>query len=233
MWIWLPLPLVYVALVLLLRAEGRISRDEREVKRWKSLATALVILVCGLSFTHPAGDNDTTYTLLILTGLALSLAGDVLLVPQDNPRSFLSGLVAFFCAHLMYIGAFVHMLSSLAIASNWAFDGVAAAALVLIGGVIYAALRPGLGKLRLPVIAYMVVISAMVHRAVAIAWVHPGPGMQPTLVVVGALLFYLSDVILGINKFRLAGRMRHYRLLNLSSYYTGQLLIALSASVFN
>lgn len=233
MWIWLPLPLVYVTLALLLRAEGRVSRDGREVKRWKSLATVLVILVCGLSFAHPAGDHDTTYSLLVLTGLVLSLAGDVLLVPQDNPGSFLLGLVAFFCAHLMYIGAFVHLLSSLGIESNRATDGVAAAALVLVGGVIYAVLRPGLGKMRLPVIAYMVVISVMVHRAVAIAWVHPGPGTQPTLVVVGALLFYLSDVILGINKFRLAGRMRHYRLLNLSSYYTGQLLIALSASVFN
>ena len=233
MWIWLPLPLVYIALALLLRAEGRIARDEQEVKRWKSLATVLVILVCGLSFLRPPGDRDTTYSILVLIGLVLSLAGDVLLVPQDNPRSFLFGLGAFFCAHLMYIAAFVHLLSSLGTGTDWAIEGVAAAVLVLVGGVVYSILRPGLGKLRLPVIAYMIVISVMVHRAVAVAWVHPGPTAQPTLIVVGALLFYLSDVILGISKFRLKGRMRHYRVLNLSTYYTGQLLIALSASFFN
>jgi uncharacterized membrane protein YhhN len=54
--------------------------------------------------------------------------------------------------------------------------------------------------------------------------------MFSALVLGGALLFYLSDAILAINKFRFGGQLAHYRLWNLTTYYIGQLLIALSAS---
>ena len=46
--------------------------------------------------------------------------------------------------------------------------------------------------------------------------------------ILGAMLFYLSDLILAIAKF--ARPFKHSRLANLASYYAGQLLIALSAS---
>lgn len=232
MWIWLPIPFLYFALTLLLRAEGRTPPDERQIKIWKPLSTILVILVCALSFTRTLADRDTAYTLLILGGLCLSLVGDWLLIFQDNPRAFLGGLVAFLLAHIFYTVAFVYLQVSLSTGRNGEREAFAAVALALIGGPVYLYLRPGLGKMQRPVVGYILVISLMVHRAVAIAWIHPEPGTQPTLIAMGAILFYLSDAILAINRFRLADRMPHYKLLNLSTYYTGQLLLALSASFF-
>jgi uncharacterized membrane protein YhhN len=232
MWIWLPVPVLYATLALLLRAEQSSPRDERQVWIWKPISTILVILVCALSLTRSADTYDTTYTVLILIGLALSLLGDLLLIPVDNPKAFLFGLVAFLSAHLIYISAFIYLQLSLDLGRNGLAEAVSAAGLALVGGAVYNSLRPGLGDMRLPVIGYILVISAMVHRALAIAWVHPGPGTQPLLITAGALLFYLSDAILAINKFRLGGRMPYYKVWNLSTYYTGQLLLALSASFF-
>lgn len=228
MWRWLPVPLLYATLALLLRAEERTPRDERQVYLWKPLATVWVILACALSFTLPSDRYDTTYSWLVLAGLVLSLVGDVMLIPQHNPRAFLIGLVAFLVAHLTYISAFIHLQTLFAAGTSARGEAFSAVGLVLVGALVYRYLRPGLGRMRRPVVAYIFVISVMVHRALAIAWVHPGPVTQPALIALGALLFYVSDAILAINRFRLKGQMAHYKVWNLSTYYSGQLLIALS-----
>jgi uncharacterized membrane protein YhhN len=195
---------------------------------WKPLTTLLVICVAALSFARPPEQLDARYTALILAGLVFSMAGDVLLIPVDKPQAFLGGLVAFLLGHVMYIAAFVTLQASIIKAVSWPGELVSALGLIVAGAVVYRYLRPGLGRMRVPVIAYIAVISIMVDRAFGIAWVHSGPATQPASILVGALLFYLSDAILAINKFRLEGQMPHYRLWNLSTYYTGQLLIALS-----
>ena len=141
-------------------------------------------------------------------------------------------MVAFLLAHVLYIVAFVSLQAGTLETANLPGEIVTAILLFIIAGLVYRYLSPGLGKMRAPVIAYMVVISLMVHRAVAVALVHPDAPIQPLLIVLGAVLFYISDAILAANKFRLGGRMPHYRVWNLSTYYTGQLLIALSASFF-
>jgi len=232
MWIWLPIPLIFTTLILLLRAEARTPRDVRQIKIWKPLTTVLVILVCILSFTRTSDTYDTVYTLLILVGLTLSLLGDWCLIFQDNARAFLAGLVAFLLAHLMYIAAFIYLQLSLHLKRNGAGETLIAIGLAAIGTAAYGFMRPGLGKMRVPVIVYVIAISVMVHRALAIALVHPGPRTQPALIALGAILFYLSDATLGINKFRFAGQMPNYKLMNLATYYTGQLLLALSVSFF-
>lgn len=230
--IWVPIPILVITLTLLIRAEERTPRDERQVKLWKPLSTALVILVCALSFTRPSDAYDTSYTLLVMGGLLFSMAGDVLLIFQANPRAFLAGLVAFLLAHLAYIAAFIYLQLTLELKGVGTGDTVTAIGLALMAGVIFRYLSPGLGKLRLPVVLYMMVISVMVHRALAVALAYSGPATQPALMVCGALLFYLSDAILAANKFRFGGQLPHGRLWNLSTYYSGQLLIALSASFF-
>jgi uncharacterized membrane protein YhhN len=232
MWIWLPIPLLYLSLIRLILVEEHRPRDLRQVQIWKPLCTILVILTCALSFARPADAYDTLYTSLILAGLVLSLVGDVLLIYQDNARAFRGGLVAFLLAHVMYIAAFIYLHVSSLEVRNGVGEAAAALALALVAGVVYLYLGPGLGKMRLPVAAYIVVISIMVHRAIGIALVHPGPATQPALIVSGALLFYISDAILAVNRFRMDDQMPHYRLWNLSTYYTGQLLLALSTWFF-
>jgi uncharacterized membrane protein YhhN len=93
----------------------------------------------------------------------------------------------------------------------------------------YSLIQENLASLRWPVIAYMAVISLMVSRAVS---TFPSPVFstgQAAMVAVGAVLFYISDVILAANRFWKALR---YDRISLGFYYAGQLLIALAANAF-
>jgi uncharacterized membrane protein YhhN len=227
---WLLLPLFIVSVFLLIRAQERAPRDERQIKIWKPLSTALVIAVCVLSLTLPADRIDSTYTLLIGIGLLFSLAGDVLLIDQTHPRAFIAGLAAFLVAHLVYIAGFTYLQSSRHLGVNTTGEIASGLALAVAAIAIYRYLSPGLGSMRVPVIAYMAIISIMVHRAIALALVETSPVAYPALVVAGALLFYVSDAILAVNKFRFDGKLSRASLWNLSAYYAGQMLIALSAS---
>src|SRR3972149_11827785 len=105
----LPIPLLLVTVTALIMLEERTMpgapRNVRWVLLWKSLSTLLIILIAALSFLQP--NHDTGYSILILIGLLLSLAGDVLL-SFPSPRTFLVGLVAFLFAHLAYIAAFIY-----------------------------------------------------------------------------------------------------------------------------
>ncbi|HEY4689899.1 MAG TPA: lysoplasmalogenase [Anaerolineae bacterium] len=230
--IWYPIPFLVLTVALLIRARERTPPDERQLWLWKPLSTALVISVGVLSLTRPADAYDPTYTTLMLIGLGLSFVGDVLLIPQNNTRTFIGGLVAFLLAHLAYVAAFVYLHASRGFEYQMITEIVNVGALTLAAAVVYRYLSPDLGSLRVPVVAYLLVISIMVHRALAIAFVHTGPVIQPILIVLGALLFYVSDLILAVDRFRFHGQLPRGKRWNLSAYYLGQLFIALSASFF-
>lgn len=225
----LPVPLLIVAVFLLLRAETQKPRNRRQIKLWKPLATTLVIFIAALSFTQPM--HVPLYSVLILTGLVLSLAGDWLLIDSDErPGLFVSGLAAFLFAHVAYILAFAYAQ----IVRGTPFDlnraALAAAVLAIIGMVVYFYLRSSLGNLRQPVLLYMTVISLTVHQAFSGVQVGGGLLAQPALAMGGALLFYMSDFMLAINKFVFDGEGENNSIWVLSTYYCAQLFIALSAS---
>ena len=145
----------------------------------------------------------------ILAGLALSVAGDALLLSERRP-AFLAGLVAFLLAHVAYAAAF----AGAARPAAWAAMPLAAAlALVL------RWLWPHLGSMKVPVLAYCLVISAMVFLAL---------GVDRPEVRVGASLFYLSDLLVARDRFVRPG-LRN-RLFGLPLYYAAQVLLALAAS---
>ncbi len=187
----------------------------------KPLSTLLVIVAALLSLREPTW--SPAYTTGVTVGLVLSLGGDIALMFPERPRAFLVGLVLFLLAHIAYTGVFL----SLGRFSPW--DVLSAALLVLAALGFYRLIRPGLGRMRGPVIAYMVVISFMVHRALS-AFASPtfAPA-QAWMVALGAVLFYLSDVVLAADRF---WRPLKYHPFSLALYYGGQLLLALAASYF-
>ncbi len=156
------------------------------------------------------------YQGLIIAGLIFSLAGDVfLMLPSDQ---FIAGLVSFLIAHIFYILAFV--LDAGGAAVWWILP------FLLYGAIIYSYLAPHVGKLRLPVIIYMLAILVMAWQALG-RWLALGD-MGGLLAFAGALLFVVSDSILALNRFRQPFRLA--RTLTMSTYYTAQWLIALSIS---
>ncbi|XP_022128989.2 lysoplasmalogenase [Pieris rapae] len=139
----------------------------------------------------------------VAAGLALSAAGDALLV---WPHLFVAGMAAFAAAHLAYISAFG--LRPLCV--RGALLAYGATALFL------RALTPP-PPLRALVPAYAALLATMAWRGAA----TPGPQRY------GALLFLLSDAILGYGLF--GGSVPYEKVLVMTSYYSGQLGIALSA----
>ena len=85
-----------------------------------------------------------------------------------------------------------------------------------------------LGRMRIPVAIYALLISFMVCGAISTLFDHGFSPLRSALLVAGASLFYVSDIILAVDKFRRPFRLS--RLANLATYYGGQLLIALATS---
>lgn len=226
---FIPVPLLVIAVILLLRAELRERRDKRQIKLLKPLATLLCLTIAALSVTQPR--YNAVYTLLIVVGLLLSLLGDWLLIDADEkPRQFVGGLVAFLFANIAYIIAFTYARFVQGIPFDLTRSAILAALLLVMGGVVYFYLRPSLGSLKQPVLLYMTVISLMVHQAVSGVQLTSGLLAQTSLAAGGALFFYMSDLMLAIGKFVFPNEGRNNSIWVLSTYYTAQMLIALSAS---
>ncbi len=142
---------------------------------------------------------------LVLAALLLSLLGDALLLSAGKPF-FLAGLAAFLLAHVAYAVAFAGRAELLA----WPVLPLAAGVWLVLRW-----LWPHLGEMRVPVVAYCLVIAAMVWLAL---------GMAAPLVRLGAVLFFLSDLLVARDRFVKPGFGN--RLVGLPLYYAGQVLLA-------
>jgi uncharacterized membrane protein YhhN len=202
--------LVILSASIHIRAEYRGPRQHVYVFKPLTMVFIWLIAILGQA-TFPF------YKYMIITGLVFSLAGDVfLMLPSDR---FLAGLVAFLIAHLFYIAAFLSEISAL---TWWPL-----VPLVIYGIVIYIIVASSLGKLKLPVLIYVVVILIMAWLAWE-RWSQTGQS-GALLAFVGAVLFVISDTILAINRFR--GAFKPSRALNLTTYFAAQWLIASSVGI--
>jgi alkylglycerol monooxygenase len=158
----------------------------------------------------------TAFDGLLLTGLAASLAGDVLLM--GSAKLFVPGLVCFLLAHLAYIALF-------RIGVGLFPRRGALAATLLIGVGMYAFLWQGglPAPLRVPVGVYVGVIACMAAQAIGRAAVLRGRDPGAPWVAVGACFFMLSDALLATNRF--VSPLPLASLWVLGTYYAAQILI--------
>lgn len=213
------IPIPILALTVLLLIQAVLQDKDRRVYLFKPLSTMLVILICLLSLARPT--KDAAYTWALFAGLLFSLGGDIaLMFPSD--RAFLLGVASFLIAQVVYALTF-GLLGGL-----HRQQIPIAAILAIVGGGFYAYMYRYLGKMKVPVGIYALAISFMVLMATGTLYSPHFSAVQSRLATIGAVLFYLSDVILALNKF--AHPFRMARVWNLALYYSGQLLIALSAS---
>ncbi len=156
----------------------------------KPLTMLLIITLCLLAFR---GAHDSRFTKLFLFGLLFSLAGDVFLM---LPGLFLPGLFAFLLAHIFYVVALWgdNRLRK----GDYVYGSILLVALVA----VFLYLLPYLDTMLVgPVLLYMIIISLMVWRAVGTTFRDFLQPHQQRLVIIGALLFYISDLVLAINRF--------------------------------
>jgi uncharacterized membrane protein YhhN len=157
-----------------------------------------------------SGAATSTYGLWVLAALLLSMAGDVLLIPRGRPEIFRAGALSFLLGHLVFVGAFgVRGLE----------PGVCLVAAVLVSIPVLLTvrwLRPHLGDdMRATAYAYIVVISTMVVAAA---------GTTEPVILLGALLFYVSD--LAVARERFVAPSSWNRAWGLPLYYAAQLVLA-------
>lgn len=157
------------------------------------------------------------YGRILFIGLVLSFAGDMMLIGVSRDR-FLLGLGSFLLAHLAYITAF----TTLGISRRWALFSAIPVLLAAAATTLW--LTPYLdANLIMPVHAYVGVISLMVIAAFACK----GAGAS-TLVVAGALMFFVSD--LSVAAQRIVAVDFPTIIWGLPLYYAGQICLALSTS---
>lgn len=161
-------------------------------------ATTIGLLAVALTL-DPA---DPTTRAWFVVALVFSLGGDVFLMmggdaePEteagaDADRWFILGLGSFLIGHVAYIVGLV----TAGIEAGALLVGVVVvlAAMAVVGRRVITAVRTGdEPALAVPVAAYMTVISVMVACAI---------GTTSALAIVGAGLFYVSDALIGWNKF--------------------------------
>jgi uncharacterized membrane protein YhhN len=132
----------------------------------------------------------------IILALLFSCAGDLLLMFQeDKALFFLMGLSSFLIAHVFYILFFHFVRVRENVAARWLLFLI----VVVYCVVIIFLLSPHLGELAWPVRIYAAVISCMFMLAMHMLFIkNKGAGLN---MMIGAMLFIISDSLLAINKF--------------------------------
>ena len=159
-------------------------RDKEAIETWvKPLTTMLVI---GLAI---ANDAEIKYSGIAVVALVLCLEGDIALLPAID--KFIVGLASFLLGHLAFIVLFV----------RYGMPHRGLGAIALGGAVVLTAtagrriVRGAARKdptLRIPVVAYLLVICSMTVSGWA-----TGRGW----VIAGTTLFVISDTLLGWGRF--------------------------------
>jgi len=148
---------------------------------------------------------------LLLTALLFSTAGDIFLaLDTDGETFFVLGLGSFLISHIFYTLTFLQ---------STAFQPIALLPILFIltlAGGLTTQIWQGLGSLKIPVLAYILVsgvmgISAAVYDP--LNWV----------LIAGAIIFMLSDSLIAVQKFWRPVPYRDF--LVMSSYYLAQILI--------
>jgi uncharacterized membrane protein YhhN len=132
----------------------------------------------------------------ILLALFFSWAGDVLLMFEPKDKIFfLLGLSSFLIAHIFYIVFFHFVRVREKIKGNpWLLVVV-----VIYYAVLINFLSPYLADMKIPVLVYGIVISVMLMMAMHMLFIKNNPAGK--WMMIGALMFVMSDSILAINKF--------------------------------
>jgi len=224
------------------------DRPERDFVSTQLIVFVTALLVAGLVFSEVRGpqrarfvfkplasigfltlavwlgalDEGHTYGHWMFAGLVLSFFGDVFLMADERPGLFLAGLGSFLLGHVAYaVGFFLFGVTTPATVG-------AGVLLVPVAVVVWRWLRPHLpSDMVVAVLAYIVVICSMEAfaagaTAAARAGGHPGA----PLMLIGATLFWISDIAVARRQFVSPSPMS--AVWGLPLYYGGQVVLALS-----
>ncbi len=192
------------------------------------IAKGLIIPSLMVFYHFEVRGNYGLFHRIIMTGLFFSWVGDVSLQLADGnlpfhfsgDKLFIVGLAAFLITQLIYFVAFILPKGKNLIFSSRLYQTIL---VLLFGTVMMYFLYRKLGDMRIPVIAYMVIILMMLLSA--LNRYGKVNGLSYILVVFGAILFVISDSLIAINRFQM--KIDFAGILIMITYVTAQYLIIL------
>jgi uncharacterized membrane protein YhhN len=201
------------------------EQKDKRIIVYNAKPAVMVSLLAWLYF-YAGFDGALLYFAL---GIIFSLGGDILLMLPNMDRWFLPGLVFFLVAHIFYTVGFNFVVPPLNV-----FGIFLAISIALFVAQIYKRLAAGLhamgkDRLRFPVLIYSVVISLMWLSALQTIFDINWKTNASLLVSLGATLFVTSDIVLAWFKF--VGPIKYGRLINLTCYHLGQILLIVGAGL--
>jgi uncharacterized membrane protein YhhN len=176
-------------------------------------------LLIPMLITYTATRSNFSGKETLIKALVMSTLGDILLLFSDiHQLFFISGLISFLIAHVIYIRLFLKKLNA-RFSIIWAFSS-----LVFLGIYLFfflATMWGNLKTMKIPVFIYALVISAMLF--VVIQLVVSKTLRKGEYVLFGALLFVTSDSLLAWNMFY--QEINHGSFWVMSTYLFAQLFI--------
>ncbi len=162
----------------------------------------------------------------LLIGLVFGMIGDILLnlryvFPKQGQKIFLLGIVAFLIGHIMYLLALIPQAHHVWIWFCIILGALAAAGLL---GYIFKTMEV---KKAFKIFGVFYLGAVFIMTSIAIGIAIFTPSKRAIIYAFGAVLFTASDVVLIFNTFSGATRFS-MRITNLTLYYIGQILIAVS-----
>jgi uncharacterized membrane protein YhhN len=186
----------YWIVLFLIVLAGDIAGVQLENNLLQTIFKPLIIPVLIGHFASQVKNITAGLAKWIVLALLFSLGGDVLLMFQSQQDIFfLLGLSSFLIAHIFYIIFFHKVRVQEQVKSNVAFLAIV---LVYYVGLI-TLLSPHLGDMKLPVRIYGIIISFMFMLAMHMLFIKNKQAGK--WMMIGALLFVISDSVLAINKF--------------------------------
>ncbi|MCR4685584.1 MAG: lysoplasmalogenase [Lachnospiraceae bacterium] len=184
---------------------------------------ASLVFVC-VGYMGFRAASNASFAKMVFLGLCFGALGDILLnlrylSKSHGQKIFLLGIAAFLTGHILYLVALIPLSSNLLISL---IAGVIVAALLLL--YIFKKLSV---KLTFKIFGVFYIGAVVLMTAVAIGNLIAMPDTNRLMYALGAVLFTVSDIVLIFNTFGGTTKFS-MRITNLSLYYIGQLLIALS-----
>lgn len=213
----------YALIVLCAALAGVFLKKESEEKYVPAVVLKGLASLCfvGIGLICSPG---THVAKLIVAGLVIGCVADVLLnlrmvFAEKGQPIFLVGILVFLTGHIMYLAAVLPLCKSKAVCivagivltallMIWIFKRITAKPAFKIFGVVYIG-------------------AIMLLNCVAIGNLIADPSAFNGVFAAGAVLFLVSDIVLILNTFG-SDFKQSLRNTNISLYYIGQILIALS-----
>ena len=140
-------------------------------------------------------ETPQEYALPIIAALVMGMVGDLFLVFSYSVKSFIIGLLAFL------VGQIIYGVTFLSFGGFMVYDLIIYAAVVALCLIVYKNSSLELGKMKIPVFFYVLIIAFMFSMAVSLIYKGAFNAETTILIAIGATLFLASDAVLAYVRF--------------------------------